>query len=127
MNTEYITLAELYDQVPDEEEMIWSFVGRRGYAEEDFDVVQINPVELANKSPASGQPSYMENYKENAKAWQRKLVQRYQKQLAKNPQLVDSKEFFLVISGNIVVDGNHRLIAMALNNITSAKAVSLED
>ena len=117
---EAMTLNQLYDgDTPDESEMIWNFVGL-----EDFDVpfrvVTVDPVKIWNEWKPDGSQTMKEVFTAYADKDQKRQVGALRKALKQG------KVFeVVVVSGDELVDGNHRVAAMALEGIRSAKALDL--
>lgn len=118
---EVMTLNQLYDgDTPDESEMIWNFVGL-----EDFDVpfrvITVDPVRIWNEWKPDGSQTMKEVYESYADKDQKRHVAALRKAL-KQGKVFEP----IVVSGDELVDGNHRVAAMALEGINSAKALDLE-
>ena len=118
---EIMTLNQLYDgDTPDESEMIWNFVGL-----DDFDipfrVIDIDPVKIWNEWKPDGSQTMQEVYELYADRNQKRHIAALRKEL-KRGKVFDP----VVVSGDELVDGNHRVAAMALEGIRSAKALNLE-
>ena len=118
---EVMTLNQLYDgDTPDESEMIWNFVGL-----EDFDVpfrvITVDPVRIWNEWKPDGSQTMKEVYESYADKDQKRHVAALRKALKRGKVFEP-----IVVSGDELVDGNHRVAAMALEGINSAKALDLE-
>lgn len=118
---EVMTLNQLYDgDTPDESEMIWNFVGL-----EDFDVpfrvITVDPVRIWNEWKPDGSQTMKEVYESYADKDQKRHVAALRKALKRGKVFEP-----IVVSGDELVDGNHRVAAMALEGIHSAKALDLE-
>lgn len=118
---EVMTLNQLYDgDTPDESEMIWNFVEL-----EDFDVpfrvITVDPVRIWNEWKPDGSQTMKEVYESYADKDQKRHVAALRKALKRGKVFEP-----IVVSGDELVDGNHRVAAMALEGINSAKALDLE-
>lgn len=107
----HITLKDFYEEYPDREEMIWNYIGTYDYENQEFEIVNINPLDYYEKT--------LKDQYEHATEDQIELVEYYRKM----PNLKDT---IVVVCGEDVVDGYHRLVALALEGITSVKAINLE-
>lgn len=121
MSNDKTTLNKIYDgEIPDDNEIIWDFVGL-----DDFDkplsIIEISPVEIWN-SLYDDELTIKEIYNENATKAQKRLVSGFRKMLKKG-KIFDP----IVISGDTLVDGFHRIAALALEGVESALAVNLEE
>jgi len=118
---EYGTLEALLGDYPDRDELLANEVGLDEWGKVLFAVIQINPVEWYNRVSAGGM-SLREAYEENAEPWQKRLVKSYRKKAVKL-----GKEAILAIDSNVpqLLDGCHRLTALALEGITCVRAVDL--
>ncbi len=116
-NDTYIKLVDIMEY-PDQDELIWNFIGQSDFENEKFPIKVINPVEWFN-SNVVGDITIKEAYLKHSEPWQKKLVKKYQKNIE------DVKNTYLVISDDILVDGFHRIVSLALSGITSANAVDI--
>jgi len=118
----YLTIeAALRGEVPDEGELVWDYVGMIDFKNLEFELVQINPAEWAMK-PAQEGKSLLAIFAARAEPWQKKLVVKYRagaRAIAKSSVLLIDSE------ARRVVDGQHRMVAMALEGITRAWALDL--
>ena len=118
--SETITLNQLYDgDWPDENELLWNYVGPDDM-DMDFPVVTINPVEIFKNFKPDGVTPMWEVFKDHATKAQKRLVTSMRKKAA---SIAQSEP--IVVFDDELVDGFHRVAAMALEGITSAKAVNL--
>lgn len=117
------TLAEVYgNEYPQGGELIWEYVGRSDYEKVKFKVVRINPVIWAASSKFDGL-SMLAAFKRSAKPWQRELVQRYQ---GIAPTIANTTYLVVSQKEHKIIDGHHRIIALALAGIKAAKAIDLD-
>jgi len=119
---EYVRLCDLYgDDVPDEHELLWQFVCPGEYEDTLFKIIEVDPVRLFHLKGGDGD-SLKSEFENNAEPWQEKLVKGYRKDIKSGKDIG-----LLVVSSGIVVDGHHRVVALALEGVRSAKAVDLEE
>lgn len=122
VTSQTVTLNQVYDgDWPEENELIWDFVGPVDM-DTPFPVITINPVEIFKNFKPDGVTPMWEVYKDSATRAQKKLVTSFRKQAQKI-----AKSDYIVVSGDELVDGFHRVAAMALEGITAAMAVDLVD
>lgn len=119
---EYVTLNQVYDgDWPADNELLWEFV-----SEDDMDVpfkvIVLNPVEWFVTYKPDGTTTMDVVYKQHATKGQKKFVQSLMSQAA---HIATSQ--YLVVDDMTLVDGFHRLTAMALVGITKAQAVDLSE
>lgn len=108
-------LCDLYDDTPHESEMLWDYVGLLDYERKEFEVVTVDPVALA------ASPLNKEGLDPRGMSRQDRAIVR---QLSKIiPKLV--RETILVVSGDELVDGFHRVYVLAKAGVRSVKAVDL--
>lgn len=115
--TEYKLLADLFEEPPEENELIWNFIDRQEFATGEFAVVTIDPVAWYTKPDPNGQ-TLKEIYKSYATQEQKKYVQQLRKRVKKLP--------CVIICHDVLVDGYHRMIAYALEGVTEAEALRLD-
>lgn len=104
---------------PDRDEGIWNHIGQKDFKDALFKIRTINPVEWFTKV-FNGSQTPKEVFEDHAEKWQKQLVKRYRK-IAKEL----NANRFIVVDGDILVDGWHRMVAFALEGITEARAVDL--
>ncbi len=114
-----LTLDQLYDgDWPDEHEQIWQYVGQNAFLDRVFTVRTANPIELANFR--HGTYSLLETYKKFAESEQKELVAYYRKHFP--------KDTIIVVDGEgRVVDGQHRVIAAALNKRKKIQVIDISE
>lgn len=118
---EYLSPNQIYDgDTPHESEMIWNYLGY-DEMDEKFKVVTVNPVVLFKTFKPDGTQTLEEVYENHATKDQKRLVA----SLMKNIQKV-AKEAVLIVSGDELVDGFHRTVALAKKKVTSVKAIDLD-
>lgn len=117
----FLTLDEIGEE-PDHDELIWNFVGRMDFVRQPFQVVTIDPVEWFERKNSNGE-SLQDIFGEHAEGWQKRLVKRYRSLIRKNQDI----GYLVLHSGSkVVVDGQHRIVALALEGVRSyAKVVDL--
>jgi hypothetical protein len=114
-----ITLNEVYgDNLPDDEELIWNFVGS-GDFDTEFQIRNVNPVEWYKTPDPNGQTpeEIFTNYATNQ---QKKLV-KYNRKIVNKLNATR----YIVVANDLLVDGWHRMVAFALEGMTEARAVDL--
>ena len=115
-----MSLNQLYDgNTPDEHELIWQYVGLDDF-DVPFKVIDINPVEIWKSWKPDGEQTMEEVYQAHATKAQKGYIDKIRKQV-KAGRRFDP----VVVYDNELVDGNHRIAAMALEGVTSAKALDL--
>jgi hypothetical protein len=115
------TLQALYGaEYPDEDEQIWEFVGQLDYKARPYRIIEIDPVAWYERSRENGE-TMAQIFKDHAKTWQRRVVAAYRKDITKGVALAP-----VVVSGHVLADGQHRIIALALENVRRHPAVDLE-
>lgn len=118
---EVMTLNQLYDgDTPDESEMIWNFVGLEDF-DVSFRVITVDPVKIWNEWKPDGSQTMKEVFTAYADKDQKRHIAALRKHL-KQGKVFEP----VIVSGGELVDGNHRVAAMALEGIHSAKALDLE-
>ena len=96
---------------PDEDEMIWNFIGESDYEDTDFAVTFVPVQKYVTQS-------FIENFNTNATPEQKSLVDEYRE----DPSLKDT---IVIVAGDILVDGHHRMMALYLQGIPKVKAIDL--
>lgn len=113
-----IKLLDAYGgQYPDRSEAIWEHVGKIDF-EKQFGIVTINPAEWFITPDLNGQTP-KEIFEECAEPWQKELVQDYRNKIQ------DLHQRLIVVEGDYLVDGLHRMTAFALEGVTEVKAIDL--
>lgn len=118
-----MSLKELYKfGFPEEDEIIWEYV-RPHEVNDQYKLIQIDPVAWANYKHEDGE-SYLSRFKKYAESEQKNIVKKYR--LKARKIAVDPEESLVVSSAiSEVLDGQHRLVAMALEKIRSAYAIDI--
>ncbi len=117
---ETITLEEAWwGDYPEEGELIWAHVSSIDFMEEEFPVIEIDPVDLVGRDRDGA--TLWSKYHQHAQGWQKELVEYYREHID------EVKKTYIIVDGSSgdIIDGNHRLLAMALEEIDSAKAVDV--
>lgn len=113
----YMTLDELYGQynTPDEDELLWEYVGYDEYNTVPFEIVHVNPVELANTERNKNFLDPKDMHKSD-----RARVRAFEK-------IADelSKKTIIVVDGKDIVDGFHRTVALSNKGVTTVRALDL--
>ena len=111
-----IKLVDIFDEYPDRDELIWEFVNDDEFENEEFDVTTLPIDKLIDDE-------FIENFNDNAEPWQRKYVKSLIKDVdkVKDKPIVVSKHD----SGYIIIDGNHKLMAMYKSGVKNVNVVEL--
>jgi hypothetical protein len=123
----YRNLGEIFlddDDLPAQNELLWNYVDRWEWDAPLFSEVTVNPGELIKWEVDGAGTTIMEAFKDWARPWQEKLVKKYRKQAR---ELAKTCCLLVDLDGETLVDGHHRLIAMALEGVKKAKALDLSD
>lgn len=119
-NPQTITLEEAWwGEYPAQEELIWNYVGQMDFENEEFPVIEIDPVDLVGEDREGD--TIWSQYVDHAEDWQKELVDYYRQHID------EIRNTYIIVDGSSgnIVDGNHRLIAMALEGVRNAKAVDV--
>jgi len=122
----YVELGEVYlDEEPDRDERFWDHVDSDGWEGQAFNEVEIDPVALANSWAMDGSgTTLLDALRDFATDDQVAAVE----DLRTRAQNVARECCVLVdLSAKQVIDGWHRIAAMALEGIRSARALDLGD
>ena len=120
-NIETVCLADIMDYPDDEDEQLCQMLTYYEFKHDRFPIVEINPVEWYNNNTVDGaETTIKEAFDLYAEPWQKRLVNKYRKLIKKGDVLEP-----VIIQDNMLIDGFHRIVAMALENISSAKAVDI--
>lgn len=115
---ESMTLDQLYSEegAPPEGEMLWGYVGHTAYQDQKFQIVEVDPVEL------------MKN-KENRDRMQWRNLdadgKRYITAMRKAAKRIAARTI-IVVSGDELVDGHHRVYALAKERVRKVQALDLD-
>ena len=112
-----IKLSDIYDTYPHQDEMIWNFISPNEFDNEKFPVEVRNPIEIFNKKNINGES--IKDQLENATPDQIDLINHYRKNID------STKDSYLIMSDDILVDGYHRLSALALEGVDKVKVVAI--
>lgn len=110
-----MTLKALYGRAPSEDEALWQYVGLRDYDRQKFAVVVVDPVVLA-KASVNAREMDPRNLDANEK--------RYVAQMQKNAKEI-AVSSTIVVADDEIVDGFHRVYALARAGIRQIRAVDL--
>lgn len=105
-------LIDIFEDYPDEDEMIWNFIGTNDFEEEDFHVKEENIAIYATNE-------FISRYNKYAQPWQKALVDE------KRDNIEEVKDIPIVVHQDIVIDGNHRLMAMYLAGIKKINVIEV--
>lgn len=119
--SDLIVLASIYEEIPDDTQLLWAYVDEESYLNEPFDVVLINPMDWVNRVDAQGQ-TLLERFNWFSSQHQQDLVAEYRR-IA--PQEAARSYIVVASEENMVIDGQHRLIAYAMERIEAVRAVDL--
>ena len=106
----YYKLIDIYDDVPDEHELLWSFINIQEYNNDDFLCVNVNVMDLYNS---------IKDTIEYITSDQQDIINFY----ITNPNEIKNQP--IIISDDIVVDGNHRIMALYELGIKSINVIDL--
>jgi hypothetical protein len=116
---EYTTLKDIYKgDYPDRQDVFWDFVTPSDL-NRSLKIYSIRPIELRITLTSQYRVESLYDLLDMVKDERLDIVKRYRK----HPNLSD---FIIVMANNRVIDGNHRALAAALNNV-SIRYVSLND
>lgn len=116
-----ITLNQIYSEdYPDESELIWEFVSEMDFNDK-FQIKTFNPIIIYNNWEMGNGTTIKEAFENYADKDQKRIVKYYMKNLN------EIKNKFIVTNGNMLVDGFHRVTALALSDIDNIKGIDLED
>ncbi len=114
-----MTLLELYgDEIPDKDELLWEFIDRDDL-DVEFPLIAVNPVKWFIE-PDGGDNIPKEIYNNYAEPEQQAIVEHFRNQIKAGVKLRP-----VVFNDDILVDGYHRMTAMALENQTTFEAIQL--
>lgn len=113
----YMTLADLYGQynTPDQDELIWEYVGYVEYEETPFRIVQVDPTELANTARNKNFLDPKSMHRDD-----RVRVRAFEKI---SDEL--SRRTIIVVDGTDIADGFHRVAAMSNKGVKTVRALDL--
>lgn len=110
------TLYDIFGEFPDEEELIWNYVGQLDFKTLEFPIHRVKITDIVDKD-------FINNFKLNSEGWQKKYVKyiiNHIDEFKKIPIVVDFDE-------DIVVDGNHRLMGMYLSGVKYVYVVDINE
>jgi len=107
-------LIDVFGCYPDDTELIWQFIGQIDFENIDFGVAT-SPIRKFCT------PNFISNYDQNAEKWQRELVS----QFITNIDSVKNKPIIVDLDTNVVIDGNHKLMAMYLAGVENIKIINI--
>ena len=110
------TLYNIFGEYPDEDELIWNYVGQLDFKKLKFPIKRVDIRDLVNKD-------FIENFKSNAESWQKKYV----KHITKNIDKFNHIPIIVDFDNNIIIDGNHRLMGMYLSDVKYVYVVDIND
>ncbi len=121
---EYATVEEAWwgEDGPEQEGiLLWEFVNRDEFEKTRFKIIDIDPVEWYRSAPAGSRETIQQSYKDAHK--DRKSLVAYYRKRAK--MIANDSVLIVNTNENLLIDGYHRLTAMALEKIRHAKALDL--
>jgi hypothetical protein len=115
------TMLTLCDalQGEDVEQNLMDQVGDHSYHCDLFNIIQINPVEWCDNKP-QGELTIRQMFEQNAERWQRDLVENIRSEAKYHKETR-----YIIIDGDTLWDGFHRMVAFALEGITSVDALDM--
>lgn len=111
-----VHLIDVFGDYPDENEIIWNYVGQLDFDHAAYEVVQMDINQIIT-------PEFIENFEYNAEKWQRRLVN----DLVKNIDEVKDSPIVYDPINKIVVDGNHKLMAMYLAGVKTVNIIDISE
>lgn len=117
-----MTLNEVYAEIgrPDRDETIWDYVGSSEW-DTPFLVREVNPAEFIQNRVHGLGKTYAEVYATDATAESKRKVRAMKRDAAEVAKLV------IVVCDTQIVDGWHRMIALAEAGVTSVRVLDLAD
>jgi len=114
-----LSVREVYgDDLPHRDDRIWDYI-TPSEVDKKFDVVAIDPVEAFKTwTVEDGVTTIEEAFRDHAEPWQKRLVSSYRKDETL-PKTI------LVVNGEEIVDGHHRLAALAKNKVRNVAALDI--
>ncbi len=109
-----INLEEIFGEYPEESEYIWNYISPMEYDSLFFEIKQMEIGDLATSD-------FVENFNDNAQMWQRKLVL----DMVKNIDQIKDKPIVYDPIERLVVDGNHKLMAMYIAGIKCVNIIDI--
>lgn len=103
-----ITLADIYSEYPDHDEMIWNYVGDSDF-DIPFTIQTINPNRLNIYLTSQYRIEHVEELFDMMDEDQRETVEHYENDPTLSNQII-------VMSDGRIIDGNHRALAAVLAN-----------
>lgn len=114
-----ITLSQIYDgSYPHEDEMIWNFVGKNEF-DIPLPIKYYNPIDIFNTWSIDGETTIKEVYENYATREQKNIIKSYFNNIE------SAKSDYIVTDNKLLIDGFHRIVALALKNINTIKGVDL--
>jgi TPR repeat protein len=120
----YLGLEDIYESLPERDEGIWQHVDQDEFEGALYRVVELDPRRVASWLTPRGDTTVAQAFKDFATKAQKKIVKHYM-----GPGLKDAKEGYLVVylDDEELVDGHHRVIALAKKKATKVRALDLGD
>jgi hypothetical protein len=113
-----ISLSQLYsDNYPDHDEIFWNYVSNSDLNTK-FEVEKLSPMKLDILLMSQYRVEHIDEIVDMLKDEQIEIINDYRS----SPNLSDS---IIVVANNRIIDGNHRALAAALNNV-SIKCIDLD-
>jgi hypothetical protein len=113
-----ISLSQLYsDNYPDHDEIFWNYVSNSDLNIK-FEVEKLSPMKLDILLLSQYRVEHIDEIVDMLKDEQIEIINDYRS----SPNLSDS---IIVVANNRIIDGNHRALAAALNNV-SIKYIDLD-
>ena len=110
----YTTLKEVFEDYPDDTELIWNYVGSDVFNNYQFKISETDINDIITLE-------IIDNFNNNAKKWQKKYVDNIVKNIDKYiniPIIVDFED-------NVIIDGNHKLIAFYISKLRKVKTIDI--
>jgi hypothetical protein len=98
-------LIDVFGEYPSEDELIWNFISANEFKNCKFEVIRVRLKSIISDD-------FIDNYNTNALPWQQKLVN----ELVTDINSVVGKVVIIDSIDNVIIDGNHKLMAMYLTD-----------
>jgi len=108
------TLYDVYDEYPDEDELIWNYVGEIDFENLRFPINRIKIHKIVDNN-------FLNSFKKNSDSWQKKYV----KHIVNNINKFKDIPVIVDFDNKIIVDGNHRLIGMYLSGLKYVNVIDI--
>jgi hypothetical protein len=104
-NIKEMHLIDVFGEYPSEDGLIWNFISANEFKNCKFEVIRVRLKSIISDD-------FIDNYNTNALPWQQKLVN----ELVTDINSVVGKVVIIDSIDNVIIDGNHKLMAMYLTD-----------